>query len=115
MLVSLLLAVMLQPTVAAQLKPGEPFRIAFDHEGGPGIKYRLWCNGSIVKNYGDAELTRSGLSVEADAPPLPKGAHSCLVSAYDEFGEAKSDPITIPVGTPTGPPTSLRIVITIAK
>ena len=113
MLPALLLALAVQSTVAPVIAPGAPFRIAFEHDGAEDARYRLWCNNGIVKNWVTADLTRTGTTVEAMAPGLPRGSHSCFVSAWNESGEAKSEPIVIPVGTVPAVPVQLRIVVTV--
>lgn len=84
------------------VKPNEAFLIKFDADD--ISKFRLWCDGRIVKNYSTAEVklgknpivTAEGLfTYTLSAPALTQANHSCLVSAFDSLSELKSDPLNI--------------------
>lgn len=116
-----LLAATLAQTLTVTIAPATPFTITWDQPASdPTIAYRWWCDGEIKKNYSAAELTRAAapnadgsVTITAPAPGLPAGAHSCLVSAYNPIGEAKSDPVPIVVGTAPATPVKLRIVVNV--
>jgi hypothetical protein len=110
----LLLALLLGQTVTVTLPPNTGFQIQWDHEGEPATRFRLWCDGGIVKNYSEVEAVR-GATINLDktwtftatAPGLAVGEHVCFVSAYDvvepSLGEFKGEPATVTMAT-TAPP-----------
>ena len=116
MLATLLL---LAQTVTVTLPPNTPFQIQWSHEGELTTRYRLWCDGGIVKNYSTTDAVRNatpdpdGLwTFTATAPGLAVGEHVCLVSAYDVVepaaGEYKSEPASITIATTTPVPGKVR-------
>lgn len=67
--------------------PNEFFHIQF--EGEENQRFRLWCDGAIVKNYSAAEVkagkseikTSDGLyTYILQAPPLSLSKHECFIS-----------------------------------
>jgi hypothetical protein len=112
---------LLAQTVTVTIKPATPFTITWDQptQNTFQLKYRLWCDGAIVKNYAVTEVTAGpdnadGTTPEtAIAPGLAAGTHSCFVSAYNDLGEAKSDAIPLTVGVTPGTPLRLRVVVTV--
>lgn len=129
-MLTLLLTALLQaqPTVTVTLPPNTPFQIQWDHRGELTTRFRLWCDGSIIKNFSTTEAAR-GTETHADgtitftatAPGLPIGEHTCLISGYDLFeeaslGEFKGDPLTFAVGTTdkiNAAPVRFKILVTI--
>jgi hypothetical protein len=74
-------------TYKAKDAPAAPVTIAWDWEGSPATRFRLWCNGAIAKNFPDVELTRKAMGngvteIRATLSGL-KGTLQCAVSAYE--------------------------------
>jgi hypothetical protein len=120
MLTAFIIALALQPTLTVTVKPATPFTITWDQPvQDPMPAFRLWCDAGIVKNYGTAELTKGPANADgtilytAQAPGLAAGAHACFVSAFNDVGEAKGDPIPVTAGTAPATPLRLRIVVTV--
>lgn len=100
-----------------------PFTIAFEHQWNLGDKYRLWCNGSIIKNYSEIESSNGRVispttpvepftyTFTLTSPPLTKGIHSCFISAYNEVGETKGNPENIIVGAAPSIPVGFRVIV----
>ena len=87
MLFALLLFAVLQPPV------DQPHLFAFEYGDAPPAKFRLWVDGSIVKNYSNAEV-RLGKSATPNAqgeytytlsaPPFATmGPHTVWVTVFD--------------------------------
>lgn len=122
-LVGGLAALHAQPTLTVTLKPQTPFQITWDQppaEGAIGVNFRWWCDGGIVKNFTAAEAVGKvpanadgTTTYTATAPGLSAGSHSCLVSAFNDFGESKSAPIPITVGVVPGTPIKLKVVVVV--
>ena len=107
-------------TVTVAIAPNTAYKISFDALDEPENMYRLWCDGQIVKNYTASETnlgkaptknTDGTTTITVSAPGLTAGSHSCLVSAFNDLGEVKSDPITIPIGNIPTKPVNLKIVV----
>lgn len=117
-LVGLFLPVLISQ-VAPVIAPNTPFKAAFEHERVAGDNYRVWCDGVIVKNYAESELQITGTApkqtITVTVPGLPRGAHSCFPSAYNDLADVKGEAISIPIGTIPAVPTQFRIVIEIVK
>jgi hypothetical protein len=122
--VFMVLAVGLWPsraqTLTVILKPLTPFTITWDQPNdGTNPSFRLWCDGAIVKNYAKTDVTAGPVNADgsiqqtATAPGLPAGQHSCFVSAFNDVGEAKGEPIPVSVGTLPATPIRLKIVVTV--
>lgn len=122
-MISILLVALLETqTITATIPPNTPFQIAFDQDNSNNDNYRLWCDGSIVKNFpsSEASLGRSSTkNAEGNytftllAPGLPVGIHSCQISAYNSVfpDDAKSLPETITVGGKSSIPVNFRLII----
>jgi hypothetical protein len=120
MLTTLLTIALLAQTLTVTVKPATPFTITWDQlVQDPMPAFRLWCDATIVKNYANADLTKGPLNADgtipytAQAPGLAAGVHSCFVSAFNDIGEAKSDPIPVTAGTAPATPLRLKIVVTV--
>lgn len=105
-------------TVTVAIPPNTAYKISFDAI--EGDSFRLWCDGSILKNYTNAEITLGKATTKnadgtytftVSAPGLTAGSHSCLVSAFNTLGEVKSEPITVPIGNLPMKPTNIKIVV----
>lgn len=119
MLASLILSLVIQ-TATVSIKPNTPWIFQFPHNQQDGASYRLWCDGAILKNYSDAEISAgksSTVNANGDfiftltAPGLATGKHTCLMSAYNVIGEAKGDPIDIPIGNIPMKPGTIVVVV----
>lgn len=119
MMLSLILSLVLQTTTVS-IKPNTPWSLEFYHNGQDSSQYRLWCDGIIVKNYSDAEISNGKSSTvnidgnftyDLTAPGLSSGKHSCLISAYNLNGEVKGDPIDIPIGNLPMKPSAIKVVV----
>jgi hypothetical protein len=125
LLISLLSANILSAqTLSVSIAPNTPFQISFDSPVDTSTSYRVWCDGNILKNYTATEINNGKSTVpNADGtftftisvPGLSLGKHSCLVSAFNDLGEAKSLPLDVPVGTIPSAPINLRFVVEIKK
>lgn len=111
-------AVVLTQTVTVAIPPNTAYKISFDAI--EGDSFRLWCDGSIVKNYTNSEInlgkaaaqnTDGTYTFTVSAPGMVAGSHSCLVSAFNALGEVKSEPITVPIGNLPMKPTNIKIVV----
>jgi hypothetical protein len=117
------LALSAAQTITVTIPPATPFTISWDQpvEDAPTPpSFRFWCDGTIAKNYAPRELTKAAtpnadgtVTFTAQAPGLPAGTHSCLVSAFNEIGEVKSVAIPITVGTAPATPLRLKVVVQI--
>ena len=118
----LVLLALISQTITANIPPNTPFTIAFDQDNLNNDKYRLWCDGTILKNYSSAEISlERSTTKNADglytftltAPGLSTGIHSCQVSAYNDAfpDDAKSLPENIVVGAKSSIPVNFRIII----
>lgn len=105
-------------TLTVAIPPNTPFTVAFD--GMDTDSFRMWCDGSIVKNYSASEITTGKNSVKnadgtytftVSAPGLALGIHSCLISAFNPLGESKSDPIQIPIGNLPMKPLNFKVIV----
>lgn len=119
MLATLIFSLVIQTTTVS-IKPNTPWLFQFPHNQQDGASYRLWCDGAIVKNYSDAEISAGkSITVNADsdfiftltAPGLPIGKHTCLMSAYNLVGEAKGDSTDIPIGNIPMKPGTIVVVV----
>jgi hypothetical protein len=101
--------------LTAVVPPNTPISISWDQPTDMPAQYRWWCDGQIVRNFLTTDLsqvpssTAGVASLTATVPGLPVGNHSCLVSAYNDAGEAKSTPIPLFVGTLPATPLNLRV------
>lgn len=121
MLGILLTAILSAQTLTVQLKPNTPFTIQWEQvlEGNFTFRYRFWCNGAIVKNFAMSEIkvdpainpTDRTQVITTTAPGLPAGKHECLVSAFDEIEEKKSDSIPVVVSGGVTTPLRLKILV----
>lgn len=125
MLTTLLtIALLAQPTLSVTVPPDTAFQVSFDLPGTELPNFRWWCDGGIVKNYAGAQAVKNpvanvdgSFSYALTVPGLSVGTHSCFVSAFNDLGEAKSVPITVPVGVsapvgaPPKTPINLRIIV----
>ena len=122
----LLLTILPSKEASAQIviNPGEPFTVAWDYKADLGtIKFRLWCDKAIVKNYAANEVLKSAtpngdgsFTYTATAPILFPGGHACYVTAYSEAGESDpSNQVDLFVGTKPSAPMRLRVVISSIK
>jgi hypothetical protein len=63
-----------------------PVTIAWDWTGAKSSRFRLWCNGAVVKTFQEPELTRKATTdfteVRTTVSGL-KGVLECAVTAYD--------------------------------
>jgi hypothetical protein len=118
----MILELILAQTLTVTLKPATPFQITWDQPAALNTfapKYRWWCDGAIVKNFAASEVTAGPDNADgttpqtATVPGLSAGTHSCLVSAFNDLGEAKSDAVPLTVGTAPATPLRLRIVVTV--
>lgn len=109
-------------TVTVTIPPATPFTVSWDQaiDGTTAPSFRFWCDGQIVKNYAARDVTKAAdantdgtFTFTAQAPGLPAGTHSCLVSAYNDIGEAKSTAIPLSVGTAPATPLRLKVVVQI--
>lgn len=123
-MISALLVILLSTsqTITATIPPNTPFQIAFDQDNSNNDNYRLWCDGSIVKNFSSSEVSlgrSSTKNAEGNytftllAPGLPVGIHSCQVSAYNTVvpDDVKSDAANITVGGKSSIPVNFRLII----
>ena len=76
-------------TLTYRLEPPSPqsVTLAWDWTGTRTARFRLWCNGKIVKNFEEVELGRKAMpaqstEIRATVHGL-KGALECSVTAYD--------------------------------
>lgn len=116
-------------TVTVTLKPNTPFDVQWEHDGKDNARFRMWCDGGIIKNYAPSELTKSAtadaegfFTYTAKAPGLALGEHDCFVSAYNvvdaSLPDAKGSAVrfsvaeTIPQKVPAAP-VRFRILVTI--
>lgn len=133
LLVLALLTAIPPPTALAQdqgsnqiviTAPGAPVTIGWDHIDDANLRYRLWCNKAIVKNFAPTEIVRTpgrsdgqtGVTITAVVTTIPAGANSCWVTAYSDIGGSiiESDPsnvLALPVGVKPPPPGNFRRIM----
>jgi hypothetical protein len=107
-------------TLTANVAPATSFTVAFEHAQQSGDMYRMWCDSTIIKNWNNTEIA-AGKSTTANAngeytftltsPGLAAGTHSCFISAYNTYGEAKGTPENIIVGAAPSIPVGFRIIV----
>lgn len=116
-----LLAIASAQSLTVTIAPATPFTISWDQPADDSApSFRLWCDGSILKNFTAKDVTKATaantdgtFTFTAQAPGLTAGTHSCLVSAFNEIGEAKSTAIPLTVGTAPATPLRLKVVVQI--
>ena len=121
MLIALFLLALVPQVLTVTIKPATPFTVSWDQPVEAAVpSFRLWCDNAIVKNYGATEVTKAAspnadgtVTYTAQAPGLPAGNHSCLVSAYNDVGESKGTAIPIVVGTAPATPLRLKVVVSV--
>ena len=107
---------MARQTLTVAIPPNQAFTISFD-DNETGVNFRWWCDGAISKNFTATELSTgkavlNGITTyTVSVPGLAQGKHSCLISAFNDLGETKSDPIDVPVGNIPMKPGNIRIVV----
>lgn len=102
-------------TLTVAIPPNTAFVISFE-DSDMIVGFRWWCNGAIVKNFSDAEVTAGRVVgnptvITVSVPGLPAGKHSCLVSAFNVIAEVKSDPVEIPVGNLPMKPANIKVIV----
>ncbi len=121
---------------AITLEPGQAFQLEWTRTYAPfrPVKFRLWLNGAIIKNFSAADLTVVGGNVQGTLqtfttnvgviPPFTGdqlGAHTLALTAYDAAtagGTASTEskpedmalPVTVGFTTPPPPPTGARVI-----
>lgn len=105
------------------VQPGDKIRLAWEHDGLQGVSFRVWLDGSILKNLTPADIVQTGpvapatdityTTVDGVVPPFTVaqiGAHVLAVSAYNSIGESAKASLSVNVNwssAPT-PPKTLR-------
>lgn len=117
---SLILALAVQVGSTYTDEPGKPIVLTWYHNGQHGAKFRVWQDGRIIVNLTSehleivpADLAQCPESSScfqyttkpnAIAPIVQPGTYVFQVSAYNEFGEVKSEPTTLVVKWLSAPP-----------
>lgn len=89
---------------ADTLKQGQPFDLAWDHNGLDTDGYQVFINTALSATVGVAALV-NGTAKQAYPSGLTKGTYTFVVKAYGPGGEGVSAPLTASVtaGNPSAP------------
>ena len=114
----------LPQTAPPVIAPGETGQLEWSYVVDPNrpVKFRLWVDGVIVKNFATADLTESGTTpriyttnpgVLAPFTAAQIGPHTLALTAYDASGESARAELAVMMGftTPPLPPSGVKYKI----
>ena len=108
-LLALSLVVGVAPAAAQIVRPNTPFQVQADHSGVETTDYHLLID-NVERQVKPVSSLVNGV-ITLDAPGLPAGTHTIVVTAVGPGGAGTSAPLSTTINPTTPPPpTGLRIL-----